>query len=109
METKNILQWIQQWFQSQCDGNWEHMMGITISTLDNPGWDIKIELEGTELEGLEMKLILNNIDDDDWYGLKVENNVFEAFGDPSKLEFLLAEFKKIVDNTISTSKEHITK
>jgi hypothetical protein len=84
------------------------MMGITISTLDNPGWDIKIELEGTELEGLEMKLILNNIDDNDWYGLKVEHNVFEAFGDPSKLEFLLTEFKKIVDITISSNKEHIT-
>lgn len=72
-------------------------MGIRISTLDNPGWDIKIELEETELEGFEKGLILNNINDNDWYGLKVENNVFEAFGDPSKLEFLLKEFKKLVD------------
>lgn len=72
-------------------------MGIKISTLDNPGWDLKIALEGTKLEGLKIGLRLDNRSDEDWYGLKVENNIFEAFGDPSKLEFLLMEFKKLAD------------
>ncbi len=45
MEQKNIFPWIQDCFFSEFDGNWEHMNGIHISTLDNPGWDIKLSLK----------------------------------------------------------------
>jgi hypothetical protein len=45
-----ILQWIQQWYKEQCDGDWEHSYGITIESLDNPGWLVKVDLENTKLE-----------------------------------------------------------
>lgn len=45
----STLQEIQAWFQSHCDGDWEHGEGIRISSLDNPGWAIDIDLHGTEL------------------------------------------------------------
>jgi hypothetical protein len=32
------LAWLEQWYQEQCDGDWEHHCGVTIETLDNPGW-----------------------------------------------------------------------
>lgn len=38
------------WFHAQCDGDWEHGCGFRIETLDNPGWFVRIELEGTSLE-----------------------------------------------------------
>ena len=38
----DALNWINGWFQSNCDGDWEHGFGITIETLDNPGWCVKI-------------------------------------------------------------------
>src|SRR3954447_23427261 len=41
---------LEQWFLSQCDGNWEHSHSIEIGTTDNPGWAVVIEVEGTALE-----------------------------------------------------------
>ena len=92
-----ILNWIENWYAAQCDGYWEHHYGITISNIDNPGWDLVIDISGTELEGLEIPYSLVKKTEEDWYGLKVENNKFEAFGDPSKLAFLLEKFKELVE------------
>jgi hypothetical protein len=43
------LSWLQRWYSAHCDGEWEHGFGVTIETLDNPGWSVKIDVEGTEL------------------------------------------------------------
>ena len=48
----NTINWISTWFASQCDGDWEHENQIRIETLDNPGWDIVIDLSGTEFRML---------------------------------------------------------
>lgn len=32
----DILKWLENWYSSNCDGDWEHLYGITIRTLDNP-------------------------------------------------------------------------
>lgn len=29
---------IQDWFADRCDGIWEHRLGISIESTDNPGW-----------------------------------------------------------------------
>jgi hypothetical protein len=50
----NALQWLQVWYKSQCNGDWEHQHGIKINTLDNPRWDLKIDIYNTDLEGLEI-------------------------------------------------------
>ncbi|NGX42844.1 MAG: hypothetical protein K940chlam7_01132 [Chlamydiae bacterium] len=44
------LDWLMQWFKSQCDGDWEHEYGITLGTLDNPGWRLSISLGQTPLD-----------------------------------------------------------
>jgi hypothetical protein len=38
------LAWLEQWYQEQCDGDWEHHCGVTIETLDNPGWLVQADL-----------------------------------------------------------------
>lgn len=91
-----ILQWIQQWYKQQCDGDWEHSNGIKIESLDNPGWQIKIDLEGTVLEGDEIEYNLVEQDPIDWYGLKIEKNVFHAACDPNKLSVLLEKFRELI-------------
>jgi len=93
-----IFKWIENWYLSNCDGDWEHSYGVKITTLDNPGWSVKIDLEGTELEGLIIEYLLVEKSDNDWYGYKIENNVFEGAGDSGKLEFLLEKFRQIVMN-----------
>ena len=44
-----MINWLENWYSSQCDGSWEHFYGIKIETLDNPGWAVEIDLCETEL------------------------------------------------------------
>ena len=44
------LVWLMEWYASQCDGDWEHVCGVALGTLDNPGWRLTIDLESTSLE-----------------------------------------------------------
>lgn len=38
----NMLDAIDQYYKSYCDGLWEHEHGFTIQTFDNPGWLVKM-------------------------------------------------------------------
>jgi Immunity protein 53 len=88
----SILTELQQWYASNCNGDWEHSYGITIETLDNPGWLLKIELEETNLQNRSFPSIDIDNNEDDWYICKVNNNRFEALGDPGKLNKLVEIF-----------------
>jgi Immunity protein 53 len=48
MESLSLLE---RWYSAQCDGDWEHQYGVHIGTLDNPGWTLRIDLCGTDVEG----------------------------------------------------------
>lgn len=41
-----ILDRIQQWYASRCNGEWEHQGGLSIETTDNPGWSVTIAFDG---------------------------------------------------------------
>jgi hypothetical protein len=43
-----VLERLQTWYSSHCDGEWEHDFGVQIGTLHNPGWTLRIDLTGTE-------------------------------------------------------------
>ena len=65
---------------------------MTIETLDNPGWAFKVDLEDTELFGLEFGSIEQHRSDDDWIICRVRNGTFEGFGGPRNLSEILATF-----------------
>jgi hypothetical protein len=94
----NALSELQKWFRSQCDGDWEHGEGISIGTLDNPGWSIEISLRGTDLEGRDFREQAYGVGEnaqisgDEWLTCKVDGNVFKAFGGPLKLEEMIGVF-----------------
>jgi hypothetical protein len=82
---------LQNWYLTNCNGDWEHSYGISINTLDNPGWTIKIDLSDTCLQDLYYdKQIDNGIFD--WLSIKATDKVLEASGDPTKLAIILAIF-----------------
>ncbi|MBO6518368.1 MAG: immunity 53 family protein [Bacteroidia bacterium] len=91
------IEWISSWFQSQCDDDWEHENQIIIETTSNPGWYIVIDLTDTECENLVLKADLVERDENDWYFYDFENAKFTGAGDLMKLEFLLDEFRKVVE------------
>jgi Immunity protein 53 len=86
-----LLTRIQNWFITNCDGDWEHSNGIAFNTLDNPGWTIKIDLIDTCLENLEYEKQIDN-GTFDWLFIKATDKVYKASGDPSKLTTILKIF-----------------
>ena len=94
----NIIKWISEWYENNCDGEWEQNYGITIDTLDNPGWSISIDLIDLDIEFSSIPWTFIEKSQNDWYGYKIENGKFEASGDPTKLTFLLNKFKEIVED-----------
>lgn len=93
-----MINWIQNWFQNQCNSDWEHDYGIKIETLDNPGWSIEIDLNDTNLNICPQEWRLVEISNTNWIGYKVDNNIYFASGDTKKLELLILIFKMIVEN-----------
>jgi hypothetical protein len=45
----STLERLAHWYKSNCDGDWEYSFGLTIDTLDNPGWSITVDLDDTPL------------------------------------------------------------
>jgi len=94
---ESVLVWLQKWYQAECDGDWEHENIISIESLDNPGWQVRIDLKYTVLENITIESIMNEVDDNDWWFFEIKNDVYRAAGDPNKLEIMLLKFKEIVE------------
>ncbi|WP_057912892.1 immunity 53 family protein [Peribacillus muralis] len=92
----NTLKWLESWFMQNCDGEWEHNNGIKVLTLDNPGWLIEIDLEGTDCEEKFFKDFRVENSDEDWIYCKVRDNKFLGYGSVNNLTDILEVFKKWV-------------
>jgi hypothetical protein len=99
-EAPNHLEWLSRWYAAQCDGDWEHSYGVTIDTLDNPGWAVKIDLIGTPLEDAPFDAVVCNLDapDDDpavrWHSCKVAEKRFEGAGGADELATIIGVFRE---------------
>ena len=94
----NLIKWLEGWYKSNCDGYWEHSYGVTIETLDNPGWKIDINLIDTELEDKVFETIQIKRTEHDWIYCEIKNNVFKGGGGPENLEEILIIFKEWASN-----------
>lgn len=88
----NVIKKIEEWFEKQCNGDWEHSYGFKIQNLDNPGWLVDIDIVDTELEDKEFTQIKIARSDDDWIHCKVEEKVFKGRGGICNLEEILSIF-----------------
>jgi hypothetical protein len=80
------------WYARQCVDEWQEEFGIKISTLDNPGWSLKVDLERTNLSGKPFKEIKSDVSDTDWFVARKNGTVFEAFGGPLNLDEMIGVF-----------------
>ncbi|MDI7164983.1 Imm53 family immunity protein [Leptospira santarosai] len=94
-ESKTMFSWLMEWYQSQCDGDWEHEYGIEINTNGDRGWQVKIEVNFTELDGVVINHTLIQQGLNDWYFFSLKDGKFLAEGDPKKLSIILEKFKEI--------------
>jgi hypothetical protein len=94
MTRSGSLERPQSWYAANCDGEWEHQRGVKIDTLDNPGWDLEVDLVGTPLEGRTLVKHLDERSEEDWVSYNVEKSIFGAAGGAENLaemvDFFLA-------------------
>ena len=101
MDDSGSLDWLTGWYEQQCDGDWEHSFGVTIDTLDNPGWSLKIDLAGTPLNGRTMERLTHNLEHEtDWWTCWTENNKFHGAGGPRQLTSLIETFRTWINSIL---------
>ena len=93
----DILLWLQQWYNNNCNGDWEHGYGIKIGNLDNPGWCVDIDLIDTKYENIEIAWVENKTSYQNWCDYHVKDKKFEGYGDPFKLQTILEKFREIIE------------
>lgn len=87
-----------RWYARHCDGTWEHQRGISIQSTDNPGWWVKIDLNGTALVRKTFVPVAVGIDAQGhpaakrWLHCAVRNEVWEGAGDETRLEDIIDRF-----------------
>ena len=91
--TVSALQRLQQWYKSQCDGDWEHSYGISIGTVDNPGWSVEIDLADTPLQYKSFTEVKRDYEDEtEWITCFLRDGKFIGACGPEKLEKMLEIF-----------------
>ena len=97
------LTWLQQFYMSLCDGDWEHSYGFKIENCDNPGWLFEFELSETEyLDVLPPELRLGadlSGDGPDWIHLHRRDDKIQGACGPLMLDELLSEFRKWIEKS----------
>ena len=84
---------LQDWYGAQCNGSWEHTYGISLETIDNPGWHLKIDIVDTVLAAKSFPEVkYQGQDKHDWYICKVDGATFEAFSGPTNLAIVIGIF-----------------
>jgi len=101
-----MLDVLGKWYRDQCDGEWEHEWGITIETLDNPGWFVRIDLSATDLEGCAIPRLERQTSETDWILCFGQDNQFHGSGDPDKLEEIVTYFLSIAERANATNSDH---
>ena len=107
-ELMDLLDWLERWYQSQCDGEWEHDCGFSIETLDNPGWLVQANLRGVGPDAMATDRVLaaageppsdknGNQGGPIWMTCEIKAGKFVGAGDPTQLRAILAQFRSLVE------------
>lgn len=104
---QDVIGRLVRWYAARCDGQWEHAYGITIGTLDNPGWSIRIDLRNTGLDPGTFARVVEGEGDKNygedgaqigpWLTAWAEDGVWHAACGPDDLERALTVFLDWVD------------
>ena len=89
------LSWFQDWYAAQCNGEWEHQHGLSITTLDNPGWALKVDLSGTIYAPLNFEKVERSTEQD-WVVCRKVDEKFEGFGGARNLDEIIGIFRSFI-------------
>lgn len=92
------LSWLATWFASQCDGEWESDYGLTLESVNNPGWALGIDLDGTGIDPDAFTTVADQRTEHDWVEAKVMDGVFHGGCSPENLNELVGIFRAFVES-----------
>lgn len=109
METEQHLRdrisFLEDWYAQQCDGDWEHEWGVEIATLDNPGWQVTINLEGTPWADRQQEREIHERTEHDWYHAWSDGHTWEASCGPQNLSEVLGRFRLFLAGPVEDVRE----
>ena len=89
----DLLAWLQAFYRDQCDGAREHQAGISIETVDNQGWLVEIDIEGTRLARRAFRPVQTERSEHDWLQCHMDSGSFIGAGGPDNLTEILTIFR----------------
>jgi hypothetical protein len=90
---KSPLQRLADWYSRRCNGDWEHTYGITIETVDNPGFSLSIELLDTYLQDVPFQEKKEFSESPTrWMICQRDERSFRGAGAPGRLDDMIEEF-----------------
>lgn len=90
--TQSMLDALENWFKTQCNGDWEHSYGLSIESIDNPGWQVEVDLAETALADVEIPFSRNERSESDWVQFEVRARKFTGSGGVGNLTDVLQKF-----------------
>ena len=102
---KASLEAMQEWYDANCDGEWEHEFGIRIENVDNPGWTVSIPIAETTLEGRPFDRVQWKRSRNDWLICRVEELTFVGDGGSKNLTDILGTFLEWAQGSDSAAAE----
>lgn len=91
------LVWLDQFFAGLCDGEWESEYGLTIESVNNPGWMVRVDLDGTGLNPATFRAVTEQRDERNWVECKVQDGVWLGGGGLGNLDELVGIFRAWVE------------
>lgn len=98
------ISWLEYFYATLTDGDWEHQYGFSINNLDNPGWSFSADLDDTVLEVANFKDVHNLRNETDWIICKKEGKKFNAYGGAHNLDEILGVFRLWVGANLEEGK-----
>ncbi len=93
--TMDALTWLQAWYLSRCDGEWEHSKGVRIDTLDNPGWSVEVDIGAAPTPAP----IEEERSRHDWIKCEIRHGRFYGYGGPANLQEVLGVLRRWVEQS----------
>jgi len=106
MDEHQLLTRLQNWYAEQCNDDWEHRYGITLTTCDNPGWWMKVDLVGTALVNQAFETVRIGVDragrpeGDRWLHCYRQDNIWHGAGDETQLGGIIQRFVNWAESTL---------
>jgi hypothetical protein len=97
VSSTDALGWLQAYYLSLCDGQWEHFYGFKIETIDNPGWSFKFDLNETDLKWPGFELVRVERSEHDWVFYSATEDAFTASCGPLNLAEAILGFRRWVE------------